>query len=77
VAQIAFQEGRNEALMGLMTAQDVAEHFGITGRRARALIRNRHQRFGVGMRVGHEWLVHRSELPDLEPIAKYKKENME
>ena len=73
VAQRAFQAGKTYALMGLMTSSDVAEHFNITERRARALIQNRHERFGAGMKAGNEWLVHRDELPQLEPEAKYRR----
>ena len=73
IAQYAYQEGRSDALLGIMTSSDVAEHFGITERRARALIQNRHERFGVGMKAGSEWLVHRDELPQLEPEAKYRR----
>lgn len=73
VAQRAFQAGKTYALMGIMTSSDVAEHFGITERRARALIQNRHERFGVGMKAGREWLVHRDELLQLEPDAKYRR----
>jgi len=72
IAHVAFREGRNHALLGIMTAADVAEHFGVSERRARALIQNRHERFGVGMRVGNQWLVHRDELPELEPDEKYR-----
>ena len=72
IATVAFQEGRNQALLGLMTAEDVAEHFDISPRRARALIANRHERFGVGMQFGNSWLVHRDELPSLRPDEKYR-----
>lgn len=72
VAQVAYREGRNDALMGIMTAEDVAMHYNITPRRARALIRNRHDRFGVGMKAGNVWLISRDELHDLEPDARYK-----
>ena len=72
VAQVAYREGRNDALMGIMTAEDVAEHYHITPRRARALIRNRHERFGVGMKAGNVWFINRDELHDLEPDARYK-----
>jgi hypothetical protein len=72
IAEIAFQAGKHEALMGLMTASDVAAHFDVSERRARALIRNRHERFGTGMQVGNTWLVHRDELETLEPEAKYR-----
>ena len=71
VAQVAYREGRNDALLGLMTAEDVAEHFQISPRRARALIANRHGRFGTGMRFGNSWLVHRDDLDTLQPDTKY------
>jgi len=72
VAQKAFQAGKSYALIGLMTAADVAEHFQISHRRACALIKHRHERFGVGMRFGNSWLVHRDDLPGLEPDARYR-----
>lgn len=74
VAQRAFQLGRTHALMGLMTAEDVAAHFQISTRRARALIRNRHERFAVGMKAGNQWLVHRDELDSLTPDERYRAE---
>lgn len=73
IARKAFTAGRNHALMGLMTTNDVAAHFGISNRRARALIANRHERFGIGMRAGTTWLVHRDELGDLAPDEKYRR----
>ena len=75
VAKRAFQAGKIYALMGLMTANDIAEHFNISPRRARALIKNRHERFGVGMQFGKSWLVHRDELNDLTPEEKYHTKN--
>lgn len=72
IAQIAFREGKTYALMGLMTVEDVAEHLDVTRRRASALIKNRHERFGVGMKFGSSWLIHRDELPQLEPDEKYR-----
>lgn len=74
IAQVATKAGRDQALLGLMTASDVADHFDITPRRARALIQNRHERFGIGMKAGNEWLVSRDELPDLTPSKKYRGE---
>jgi hypothetical protein len=73
VARRAFQAGKTYALLGLMTSSDVAEHFDISERRARALIQNRHERFGVGMKAGREWLVHRDELPQLQPNDRYRR----
>jgi len=72
VAQRAYTVGRSDALLGLMTAEDVAEHFQISARRARALIANRHERFSIGMRFGSSWLVHRDDLDSLAPDEKYR-----
>lgn len=73
VGYLAWRAGRAHALMGLMTAEDVALHFQISPRRARALIRNRHERFGVGMRFGNSWLVHQDELPEVAPDETYRR----
>jgi predicted YcjX-like family ATPase len=73
IAKMAFTAGRSHALMGLMTAQDVAAHFQISESRARALMANRHERFGVGMKFGKSWLVHRDELGGLEPEVKHRR----
>lgn len=56
----------------LMTTEDVAEWFGVSERRARALIKNRHERFGIGTQIGNTWLVHRDELDVLEPDERFK-----
>ncbi len=73
VAKRAFSAGKTYALTGLMTVRDVAQYYGISKRRARALIANRHERFAVGMQVGNSWLVHRDELPEMEPDEKYRR----
>lgn len=73
VAQVAFREGQAYALLGLMTAADVADEFGVSLRRARALIKNRHERFGSGAKLGNRWLIHRDELPSLAPETKYRR----
>jgi hypothetical protein len=74
VALVAFREGRSYALGSLMTADDVAEHFRISARRARALIKNRHERFGIGYQVPgtSQWLVTPEELENLQPDEKYR-----
>lgn len=71
VAKRAFEAGKSYALMGLMTSDDVAEHFGVSKRRANALIKNRHERFGAGMRFGNQWLIHRDELDSITPLEKH------
>ena len=41
IGQMAFSQGGDYALMSLLTVDDVAELFGISKRRARALAKNR------------------------------------
>lgn len=73
IAQIAFREGKAYGgLTNILTAQDVAERFNISGRRARALMENRHSRFGIGSKIGNQWLIHIDELPAIAPDAKYR-----
>jgi excisionase family DNA binding protein len=75
IAHVAFQAGKIYALVGLMTVGDVAERLGVTRRRASALIKNRHEKFGVGMKFGSSWLIHYDDLPQLEPDKKYRKKH--
>ena len=75
IAQVAFREGEIGALMSLLTVEDIAERFGITARRIRAIARNRHERFGIGWQVPgtNQWLFRPSELDALRPDEKYRK----
>lgn len=68
VAQVAFSEGKNYGLSGLLSAEEVAERLGVNRRRALFLIKERHERFGVGRMIGSAtWTVHVDELPMLQP----------
>lgn len=67
VAQVAFKRGGDAALLSLLSAEDVAERLGVSRRRANALIRNRHERFGTGALIGGRWLVTEAELERLRP----------
>lgn len=74
MAQHAYKEGKKDALMGLMSVDDVAAELGVSRRRANALIQNRHERFGVGMQIGkNTWVIHRDELESLKPDEKHRK----
>lgn len=76
LAQHAYTTGRDEALMNLMSVDDVANELGVSSRRARAIIQHRHERFGVGMQVGkNTWIVSRHELAMLQPDEKYRKKD--
>lgn len=75
VATRAFSEGGNYALASLLTVEDVAERFGVTPRRVRALARNRHERFGIGWQVPgtNQWLFRPEELEKLQPNDRYRR----
>lgn len=69
IAKQAFEHGRTYALMSLMSTEEAAAHYGISESRMTRIIAQRHERFGVGMKVGKRaWLVTRDELPSLEPM---------
>jgi len=74
VAQVAFREGEAGALMSLLTVEDVAEQFGISTRRVRAIARNRHGRFGIGWQVPgtNQWLFRPCEIESLRPDERYR-----
>ena len=74
IAQYAYNEGKHDALSGLMSVDDVAIELGVSRRRANALIQNRHERFGTGMQIGkNTWAIHRDELEQLRPDTKYQR----
>ncbi len=76
IAQIAFRQGESYALMSLLTVEDVAERFGITPRRVRAIARNRQTRFGnLGWQVPgtNQWLFRPEELEQLRPDERYRR----
>lgn len=69
ISQQAFEAGRVYALMSLMSTEEAAAHYGISESRMTRIIAKRHERFGVGMKVGKRaWLVTSDELPALEPM---------
>ena len=69
VAQEAFSAGQSYALLSLMTSEDVAEQFGVTPRRIRAIAKIKHEQFGIGWQVTgtSQWLFRPSEIDALRP----------
>lgn len=67
IAQIAYREGRNDALMGLMDSQQVANEFGVSVRRAQVLMKKYHEQHGGGMKIEGGWLIARDELENIRP----------
>ena len=67
VAQKSFDLGRNYGLTNLLTVDEAALEIGVSPRRMRALLKDRHERFGVGAQFGQVWIIHRDELDQLRP----------
>lgn len=64
VAQIAYREGDNQALLSLMTTEDMAAKLNVTPRRVRALAARRR----VGWQVSrHTWIFKTSDIESLRP----------
>ena len=74
--RVAVDAG-NDALMTLRTADELADELGVSPRRMRAIIRNRHERFGVGWQVPgtNQWLVRPSEVESLRPDVRYRRKS--
>jgi len=67
VAQTAFGAGRADALQSLRTGSEAAELWGVTRQRASALIQRLHKQYGVGMQVGHVWLLTTDDIERYKP----------
>lgn len=58
---------RDYTLSNLRTVDDLAAEFGVSERRIRAIATHRHERFGVGMRLGHTWVWSPEEVEAMRP----------
>lgn len=70
IAKLAYNEGHNHALSNLVTADDLAERFGVSVRRIQAHAKLMHDRFGVGFRVPGargQWLFTQDEIEIMRP----------
>lgn len=76
IAHRVAVDAANDALMTLKTADELADELGVSPRRMRAIIRNRHERFGVGWQVPgtRQWLVRPSEIDSLRPDERYRRQ---
>lgn len=70
IAEAAYRQGRADAFLSLRTSADAARAWGVTQRRARAYIGARNARYGMGLRVGAEWLVTQEEIERWPPDAR-------
>jgi hypothetical protein len=69
IAQVAFSAGESYALLSLLTIDEVAEQFGVSVRRVRAIAKIKHEKFGIGYQVPgtNQWLFRPSEIESLRP----------
>lgn len=67
VAHRADAIGRDEALLSLKTTRDLADEWGVSLRRAQAIVKNASERWGVGMHVGRDWIVTPEEAERIRP----------
>jgi len=67
VAHVAYTQGKHDALMGLKTAEQLAEEFGVTARRMRTIIKTQHDRWTIGMQIGSTWVVSADEIESVRP----------
>ena len=77
MAQRVAVDATTDGLMTLRTADELADELGVSPRRMRAIIRNRHDRFGVGWQVPgtNQWLVRPSEIENLRPDVRYRRKS--
>ena len=66
VANVASHTRAHE-LLGLRTADELAEDWGVSVRRAQAFIASLHERFGVGRRIGKLWVLSPAEAESHRP----------
>lgn len=67
LAHVSAKIGAENALMGLRTIDDAVALYGGNRANMRRIARNRHERFGIGAKIGGVWLFTEAELELLEP----------
>lgn len=69
ISQESFEIGREYALTNLMTTDQMAASVGVTVRRMQAIVKNRHDRFGVGFQIRgkNPWIFTPEETEILRP----------
>ena len=64
---------RDYYLTNLYTVDDLAQKFGVSGRRMRYIAENRHERYGIGMKINGGWVWTADEVEYLRPDEKHRK----
>lgn len=75
LAQRIASNTRAYELLGIKTAEEMADVWGVSVRRARAIIANRHERFGVGRQIGKTWVLSAAEAESIEIDTSRRRSN--
>lgn len=67
VAKRAESAARAYYLGNLRTVDDMAEQFGVSRRRAQAIAKHHHERWGKGMKVGGTYIFSEDEIESMRP----------
>lgn len=67
IAQRAETAARAYYLGNLRTVDDLAERFGVSKRRAQAIAKHQHERWGKGMMVGGTYIFSEDEIESMRP----------
>ena len=74
-AKLVEREARGYYLTNLYSVDDLAKKFGISGQRMRAIAQNRHERYGIGMKINGGWVWSIDEIEYLRPDERYRKKS--
>ena len=79
VAQIAFRQGQQAALMTLSTSDDVATLYGVSTRSIRERAKRLHDRWGLGWQVPGtgQWLFTPDEVECLRPDERFRPKSLD
>lgn len=69
IAKRAETAARAYYLGNLRTVDDLAEQFGVSRRRAQAIAKQHHERWGKGMQIGGTYIFSEDEIESMRPAA--------
>lgn len=67
IAQRAETAARAYYLGNLRTVDDLAAEYGVSRRRAQAIAKQQHERWGRGMRIGNAYIFSEDEMESMRP----------
>ena len=79
IAQIAFRQGQQAALMTLSTSDDVAALYGVSARSIRERAKRLHKQLGIGWQVPGtgQWLFTPDEVERLRPDERFRPKSLD